>query len=143
MSDPARRTAGSSLWGGVLGAILLGWAALMLLAPEIGSLIAVFGSPVLAWFIIVRLVGGAGPEGGGRHPPEAGPGGPRGRTLSDLRRDPALLARVSARSGGACGACGAAGPLSLHAILPVGRGTHALDQRFEALCAACSRNRSL
>jgi uncharacterized membrane protein (UPF0136 family) len=54
---PCRRGGNASIVGGaVLGAILLGWCALMLAAPEIGSLVAVFGSPALALFIIVRLL---------------------------------------------------------------------------------------
>jgi hypothetical protein len=44
------------IWGGLLGAVLLGWCILMAVAPELGSLIAVFGSPVLAFFVIVRLL---------------------------------------------------------------------------------------
>jgi hypothetical protein len=40
-----------------LGAVLLGWAVLALLAPELAALIAVFGSPVLAFFIIIGMAG--------------------------------------------------------------------------------------
>jgi hypothetical protein len=42
--------------GAVLGGVILGWCVLMVMAPEIGSLVAVFGSPLLALFVIVRLL---------------------------------------------------------------------------------------
>jgi hypothetical protein len=132
----AGNSAGSPVWGGVLGAVLLAWSVMIVLTPELGSLVAVFGSPVLAWFVIVRLVGGGRAEAG--RPAETAP---RGASISALRADPDLLARVSARSGGVCAACGAAGPLSLHAILPVGRASTAIEQRFEALCAGCGAAR--
>src|SRR5438270_339674 len=44
------------LWGGILGAVLLGWCVLVLLAPELGLVVAVFGSPLLSLFVIVRLL---------------------------------------------------------------------------------------
>ena len=40
----------------ILGAVLLAWSTVMVLAPELGSLIAIFGSPVVAFFVIVRLL---------------------------------------------------------------------------------------
>jgi hypothetical protein len=122
----------SPLWGGALGAVLLAWSALTLLAPELGSVLAVFGSPLLAFFVIVRLLSGAGPARTAL----------RGPTMSDLRRDPALLDRVRARSGGVCADCGSNGPLTLRPILPVGRRTMAIEHRFVALCADCDRARS-
>ncbi len=132
---------GSPIWGGVLGAVLLAWSVMIVLAPELGSLVAVFGSPLLAWFVVVRLVGG-GHAGVSR---AAAPGldasGRRAATLSELRTDPRLLARVSARSGGVCPVCGGPGPLRLHAVLPVGRASTAIEQRFLALCDACSTAR--
>jgi hypothetical protein len=54
--QPVRVSAPGPLWGGVLGWVLLGWCVLMVAAPEIGSLVGVFGSPVLALFVIVRLL---------------------------------------------------------------------------------------
>jgi hypothetical protein len=80
--------------------------------------------------VIVRLVGGGAAT--------SHDAGPRGATLSQLRADPYLLARVSARSGGVCAACGAPGPLSLHAVLPVGRASTAIEERFTALCDTCA-----
>jgi len=58
--EQARRLARVSgpgpLWGAILGVVLLPWCVLMVLAPELGSLVAIFGSPVLALFVIVRLL---------------------------------------------------------------------------------------
>lgn len=104
----------------------------MVLAPDLGSVIAVFGSPLLALFVIVRLL--TAPASVAAPKP--------GRTLSELREDPGLRARVLAHSGNLCAACGSAGPLTLHAVLPVGRAPAALDRRFQALCPACLRLRS-
>jgi hypothetical protein len=135
------RMGGSPIWGGVLGAVLLVWSVTIVLAPELGSLVAVFGSPLLAWYVIVRLVGG-GPAAISRAAaPRPDVSERRAATLSELRADPHLLARVSVRSGGVCPACGGPGPLRLHAVLPVGRASTALDQRFQALCDTCSAAR--
>lgn len=62
---PSRVSGPGPLWGGVLGAVLLGWCVLMAIAPELGSLLAVFGSPVLAFFVILRLLT---PDGSGKGP---------------------------------------------------------------------------
>jgi hypothetical protein len=58
--DHARRTIRVSrsgpLYGGILGSVLLAWCVLVVTAPELGSLLAVLGSPVVAFFVIVRLL---------------------------------------------------------------------------------------
>jgi hypothetical protein len=58
--DHVRRSVSVSrsgaLYGGILGVALLAWCVLFVAAPELGSLVAVFGSPVLALFVIVRLL---------------------------------------------------------------------------------------
>lgn len=130
--SPGRRGSTSgTIWGGALGGVLLTWAVLMVLAPDLGSVVAVFGSPLLAFFVILRLL--TAPSG------VAAPS--LGRTLSELCADPALRARVLARSGNVCADCGSTAPLTLHAVLPIGRAPTALDRRFAALCLDCLRIR--
>jgi hypothetical protein len=121
------------LSGGALGAVLLAWLVLTLFAPGLGSVIAVFGSPVFAFFVIVRLLSLGPAEGdAGRH----------GGVASRLSPDPALLELVAARSDGRCSRCSAPPPLRLKQILPVGRTSGNVERRFVALCDACAAHRS-
>jgi hypothetical protein len=123
----------SPIWGGMLGTVLLGWSVLMVLAPELASVVGVFGSPFLALFVIVRLLSGR----------DLAANALRGPTLTELGKDPALLERVRAQSGGVCAGCGADNPSTLRAVLPVGRSSIGIEHRFVALCAACSTGRTL
>ena len=116
------------LSGGVLGTLLLAWLVLALFAPGVGSVIAVFGSPVLACFVIVRLLtldrSGVAT-------------GTRGATASELAADPTLFERVIARDGERCTSCSTAAARRLLAVLPIGRHSPHLERRFVALCEDC------
>ena len=121
------------LSGGALGGVLVAWLVLALFAPGLGSVIAVFGSPVFAFFVIVRLL-------------TLGPSdirsGPRGATATELAADPKLLAQVCARDEGRCSICSAPEAMRLHAILPVGRRMADLERRFVLLCDRCHAART-
>jgi hypothetical protein len=131
-----RRRQGSysaALSGGMLSAVVLLWLVLCLFAPGVGSVVAVFGSPVFAFFVILRLLTLPKPSISRR----AGPG----RTLSDLVGDPQLLERVVARDGNICACCGCAGPLQLRPVLPIGLNHLDVERRLVAVCRDCCRQR--
>jgi hypothetical protein len=131
--DPSRRSSSAQALtaGGLLGAALLGWLALVSVAPGFGAVVAVFGSPIVACLIILRLLTST---------PAREPG-PRGRRVSELRDDPEVLRRVLLAQGPVCRDCGATGPLQLRAVLPAGRVPARIESRFVALCAACNQKR--
>lgn len=116
------------LSGGALGGVLLVWLMLTLFAPGLGSVIAVFGSPVFAFFVILRLL---------TLGPSSTKTGRRGVTASIAAADPDLLARVLARDGSRCSSCLADGPLRLRAVLPVGNNNKEIERRFVVVCERC------
>ena len=123
----ARAAGSTALWGGGLGAVLLGWSVLLALAPELASLIAVFGSPLLAFVVIVRMLTASQPAA------HASP--PTPVAIPEIRR------RALAAAGNRCADCGADGPLTLRQVLPIGRATRDVERRFVVLCDACDESR--
>lgn len=114
--------------GGLLGSILLVWLVVALFAPGFASVVAVFGSPVFACLMILRLLTLPAAQS---EAPASGP------TLSHLEHDAGLLERVAAAGGGVCRRCGSTTDLRLRPVLPIGSATHDLERRFIAVCAAC------
>ncbi|MGI8553283.1 MAG: hypothetical protein ACR2PL_21230 [Dehalococcoidia bacterium] len=114
--------------GGVLGAVLLAWLALTFFAPGFGMVLAVFGSPVFAFFIILRLL---------TLPPRGFAVAQAGRMLSEFEQDPDLLRSVVAQNGAGCSTCGNQTSLRLQPVLPVGTQSADLERRFVALCEPC------
>src|SRR4051794_41158263 len=120
------------IWGAALGSLLLGWSLLAILTPEIASLLAVFGSPVVAFLIIVGMLSSR----------PALRSGKLGSTPTDGGQDVALQNRIVAAQRGACADCGSRGRLSLQQVLPVGRYSRDLERRFVALCDGCKAART-
>lgn len=115
------------LSGGLLGTVLLAWLLLTLFAPGLGMVIAVFGSPVFAVLMLLRLLTLPAADGC------------LSGSVSTLQLPPEaeLLARVSARSSGRCQACNAAPAECLRRILPIGARAVDFERRMVALCPTC------
>jgi hypothetical protein len=120
-----------AVWGAALGALLLGWSLLAFLTPELASIIAVFGSPLLAFLVIVGILS----TGSQRSSQKSG------RPIAELKDDRAIRDRVLKAAGGRCVDCGSRESLALHQVLPIGRVTRHVDRRFVPLCPVCLRSR--
>lgn len=117
--------------GGVFGAVLLGWMVVTVFAPGFGSMVAVFGSPLFAFAVILRLL---------TLPPAQAQAASPKRSLADVLTDTHLLERVIERNGDGCHWCGAKTALHLHPVLPIGSRQDMLEQRLVALCSSCQES---
>lgn len=117
--------------GGILGAAALLWLAITLSVPGLGSVLAVFGSPILALCVILRLLTLPVERGRVAVTPE--------RLIADITSDGEVLGRVTARQEHACFKCGGPEPLQLQLVLPIGYASKDIDRRLIAVCRACGR----